>query len=156
RLHAGGKFSNRNYTFSGGLHGVGVSVVNALSTLVEVHIKRDGSEHRISFRDGERATPLEGVGTVGRRNTGSRRRRWPGQQYCDSPRCGRRGVRRLRRARAVRCPGLTVALLDGPSGERGVWHHEDGRRDYLRGELAERELLPPELFVGQQVKDTEV
>ena len=156
RLHAGGKFSNRNYTFSGGLHGVGVSVVNALSTLVEVHIKRDGSEHRISFRDGERATPLEVVGTVGRRNTGTRLRFWPDPKYFDSPRFSLRALRHLLRAKAVLCPGLTVTLLDEASGERDVWHYEDGLRDYLRGELAERELLPPELFVGQQVKDTEV
>lgn len=77
RLHAGGKFNNKNYTFSGGLHGVGVSVVNALSTLVEVHIKREGSEHRITFRNGDRASPLEVVGSVGKKNTGTRVRFWP-------------------------------------------------------------------------------
>ncbi|WP_028916284.1 DNA topoisomerase IV subunit B [Pseudoxanthomonas sp. J35] len=156
RLHAGGKFSNKNYTFSGGLHGVGVSVVNALSTLVEVHIKREGQEHRITFRDGDRATPLEVVGTVGKRNTGTRVRFWPDPKYFDSPRFNLRALRHLLRAKAVLCPGLAVTLHDEASGERDRWYFEDGLRDYLKGELAGRELLPPELFTGNLKKDTEV
>ena len=155
RLHAGGKFSNKNYTFSGGLHGVGVSVVNALSTLVEVHIKREGQEHRITFRDGDRATPLEVVGTVGRKNTGTRVRFWPDPKYFDSPKFSVRALRHLLRAKAVLCPGLTVTLFDEATGENDRWLFEDGLRDYLRGELAGRELLPPELFVGALRKDTE-
>ncbi|MDH7452010.1 DNA topoisomerase IV subunit B [Luteimonas composti] len=155
RLHAGGKFSNKNYTFSGGLHGVGVSVVNALSTLVEVHIKREGQEHRITFRDGDRATPLEVVGTVGRKNTGTRVRFWPDPKYFDSPKFSVRALRHLLRAKAVLCPGLTVTLFDEATGENDRWFFEDGLRDYLRGELAGRELLPPELFVGALRKDTE-
>ncbi|MCD9097840.1 DNA topoisomerase IV subunit B [Luteimonas fraxinea] len=155
RLHAGGKFNNKNYTFSGGLHGVGVSVVNALSTLVEVHIKRDGSEHRITFRDGYRASPLEVVGTVGKKNTGTRVRFWADPKYFDSPKFSVRALRHLLRAKAVLCPGLTVTLLDEATGERDQWLFEDGLRDYLKGELAERELLPPELFVGALKKDTE-
>jgi len=155
RLHAGGKFSNKNYTFSGGLHGVGVSVVNALSTLVEVHIKRDGNEHRITFRDGDRASPLEVVGTVGKKNTGTRVRFWADPKYFDSPKFSVRALRHLLRAKAVLCPGLTVTLLDEATGERDQWLFEDGLRDYLKGELAERELLPPELFVGALKKDTE-
>ena len=156
RLHAGGKFSNKNYTFSGGLHGVGVSVVNALSTLVEVHIKRDGAEHRITFRDGNRATPLEVVGTVGRKNTGTRVRFWPDPKYFDSPKINVRALRHLLRAKAVLCPGLTVTLFDEASGERDTWHYEDGLRDYLKGELAGREMLPPDLFSGSLKKETEV
>ena len=156
RLHAGGKFSNKNYTFSGGLHGVGVSVVNALSTLVEVHIKRDGSEHRISFRNGDRATPLEVVGSVGKKNTGTRVRFWPDSRYFDSPKINVRALRHLLRAKAVLCPGLVVTLYDEASGERDRWFYEDGLRDYLKGELAGRELLPAELFTGALKKDTEV
>ncbi|MDZ3798043.1 MAG: DNA topoisomerase IV subunit B [Xanthomonadales bacterium] len=156
RLHAGGKFSNKNYTFSGGLHGVGVSVVNALSTLVEVHIKRDGSEHRISFRNGDRATPLEVVGSVGRKNTGTRVRFWPDPRYFDSPKINTRALRHLLRAKAVLCPGLTVTLYEEASGERDRWHYQDGLRDYLKGELSGRELLPAELFTGALKKDTEV
>ncbi|MEN5118339.1 DNA topoisomerase IV subunit B [Luteimonas sp. TWI662] len=155
RLHAGGKFNNRNYTFSGGLHGVGVSVVNALSTLVEVHIKREGSEHRITFRDGDRATPLEVVGSVGRKNTGTRVRFWPDPKYFDSPKFSLRALRHLLRAKAVLCPGLRVTLHDEVSGERDAWYYEDGLRDYLRGALEGRELLPPELFVGGLGRETE-
>ena len=161
RLHAGGKFNNRNYTFSGGLHGVGVSVVNALSKLVEVHIRRDGSEHRITFRDGDRATPLEVVGTVGRKNTGTRVRFWPDPKYFDTPKFNLRALRHLLRAKAVLCPGLSVTLFDEASGERDRWYFEDGLRAYLKqellkGELAGRELLPAELFTGALKKDTEV
>ncbi|TMN25556.1 DNA topoisomerase IV subunit B [Pseudoxanthomonas sp. X-1] len=156
RLHAGGKFSNKNYTFSGGLHGVGVSVVNALSTLVEIHIKREGAEHRITFRDGDRASPLEVVGTVGKKNTGTRLRFWPDPKYFDTPKINVRALRHLLRAKAVLCPGLTVKLIDEATGEQDSWHYEDGLRDYLRGELAGRELLPAELFVGVLKKDTEV
>jgi topoisomerase-4 subunit B len=156
RLHAGGKFSNKNYTFSGGLHGVGVSVVNALSTLVEVHIKREGSEHRITFRNGDRATPLEVVGSVGKKNTGTRVRFWADPKYFDTPKFNVRALKHLLRAKAVLCPGLNVTLFDEASGERDSWHYEDGLRDYLRGEMAGRELLPPELFVGQLKKDSEV
>lgn len=161
RLHAGGKFSNKNYTFSGGLHGVGVSVVNALSTLVEVHIKRDANEYRMTFKDGDRATPLEVVGTVGKKNTGTRVRFWPDAKYFDTPKFNLRSLKHLLRAKAVLCPGLNVKLHDVASGETAEWYYEDGLRDYLSGELRAngqqgRELLPPELFVGQLKKDTEV
>ncbi|ALN81833.1 DNA topoisomerase IV subunit B [Lysobacter antibioticus] len=160
RLHAGGKFSNKNYTFSGGLHGVGVSVVNALSKLVEVHIKRDGNEYRMTFQNGDRATPLEVVNSVGKKNTGTRVRFWPDAKYFDTPKFNLRSIKHVLRAKAVLCPGLNVKLFDEASGERIEWYYEDGLRDYLSGELREgqpqRELLPPELFVGQLKKDTEV
>jgi topoisomerase-4 subunit B len=156
RLHAGGKFSNNNYTFSGGLHGVGVSVVNALSTLVEVHIKREGAEHRITFRNGDRATPLEVVGSVGKKNTGTRVRFWPDPKYFDTPKFAVRALKHLLRAKAVLCPGLTVKLTDEATGEVDTWYYEDGLRDYLKLELGERESLPADLFVGNLKKDTEV
>lgn len=156
RLHAGGKFSNRNYTFSGGLHGVGVSVVNALSKKVELFIKREGNEYRMEFRDGDAASPLETVGTVGRKNTGTRLRFWPDAKYFDTPKFNARALRHLLRAKAVLCPGLTVKLHDEATGENDTWHYEDGLRDYLKGELQGRELLPPDLFVGQLKKDTEI
>ncbi|MEG3156527.1 DNA topoisomerase IV subunit B [Lysobacter zhanggongensis] len=156
RLHAGGKFSGKNYTFSGGLHGVGVSVVNALSTRVELFIKRDGNEYRMEFRDGDRSSELEVVGSVGRKNTGTRLRFWPDPKYFDTPKFNLRSLKHLLRAKAVLCPGLTVRLHDVAGDEKLEWHYEDGLRDYLRGELAEAELLPPELFVGHLQKDTEV
>ncbi|MHB8911638.1 MAG: DNA topoisomerase IV subunit B [Lysobacter sp.] len=160
RLHAGGKFNNKNYTFSGGLHGVGVSVVNALSTRVELFIKRDGNEYRMEFRDGDRASELDIVGTVGKKNTGTRLRFWPDPKYFDTPKFNLRALKHLLRAKAVLCPGLTVRLLDVASGEQLEWFYEDGLRDYLRGELQAgypqgRELLPPELFVGKRELNTE-
>jgi topoisomerase IV subunit B len=156
RLHAGGKFSNKNYTFSGGLHGVGVSVVNALSKHVDVYIKRDGNEYKMSFKDGDRASKLEIVGTVGKKNTGTRLRFWPDPKYFDTPKFNLRSIKHLLRAKAVLCPGLTVKLFDEATGEKHEWMYEDGLRDYLKGELAGLEALPPDLFVGSLKKDTEV
>jgi topoisomerase-4 subunit B len=156
RLHAGGKFSNKNYTFSGGLHGVGVSVVNALSRHVDVYIKRDGNEYKMSFKDGDRVSKLEIVGTVGKKNTGTRLRFWPDPKYFDTPKFNLRSIKHLLRAKAVLCPGLTVKLFDEATGEKHEWMYEDGLRDYLKGELAGLEALPPDLFVGSLKKDTEV
>jgi len=159
RLHAGGKFSNKNYTFSGGLHGVGVSVVNALSTRLDVTIKRDGVEQRMGFADGERVTELETLGSVGRRNMGTRLHFWPDPKYFDTPKFNLRALKHLLRAKAVLCPGLTVKLLDVATDERLEWHYADGLSDYLLDELRAdhpaRELLPPELFVGKLEKDSE-
>ena len=155
RLHAGGKFSDKNYTFSGGLHGVGVSVVNALSQKLEVSVRRDGNEYRMGFAHGDRTSPLEVVGSVGKRNTGTRLRFWPDAKYFDTPKFNVRALRHLLRAKAVLAPGLTVRLHDAPNDERHEWHYEDGLRDYLKGELAGLELLPPELFVGQRTQQTE-
>ncbi len=155
RLHAGGKFNNRNYTFSGGLHGVGVSVVNALSSQVEVFIKRDGNEYRMAFKDGDRASALEVIGSVGRKNTGTRLRFWPDPRYFDVPKFNLRALKHLLRAKAVLCPGLAVSLFDEVSGERHAWRYENGLADYLRGELL-GDWLPAELFLGGVQKDTEV
>ncbi|WP_028770086.1 DNA topoisomerase IV subunit B [Silanimonas lenta] len=159
RLHAGGKFSNKNYAFSGGLHGVGVSVVNALSTRVVVQIRRDGHEYRMEFRNGERFSPLETIGTVGKRNTGTRVRFWADPKYFDSPKFNVRALRHLLRAKAVLCPGLKVTLFEEASGERHEWFYEDGLRDYLKGELVARggepDWLPAELFVGRLAKEGE-
>ena len=156
RLHAGGKFSDKNYTFSGGLHGVGVSVVNALSTRVDVHIKRDGSEYRMAFAHGDRASKLETLGSVGRKNTGTRLRFWPDPKYFDTPKFNLRALKHLLRAKAVLCPGLTVSLFDEASGERVQWYYEDGLRDYLKSALESRELLPPEIFIGSQQRDGQI
>ena len=123
---------------------------------VDVSIKRDGNE----YRDGVRATATgsaswRSIGSVGKKNTGTRLRFWPDPKYFDTPKFNLRALKHLLRAKAVLCPGLTVSLLDDASGERVEWHYEDGLRDYLRGELDGRELLPPELFVGSLKKDTE-
>ena len=155
RLHAGGKFSNRNYQFSGGLHGVGVSVVNALSTKVEVNIRRDGSEYRMAFRDGDRSSPLETVGTVAKRNTGTRLRFWPDPKYFDSAKISLPRLKHVLRAKAVLCPGLTVRLVDEASGEKLEWFYEDGLLDYLKSMLGQQEYLPPTLFTTSLRKEHE-
>ena len=147
RLHAGGKFSDKNYAFSGGLHGVGVSVVNALSKKLEVSIRRDGSEHRMTFADGERVSGLEVVGSVGKRNTGTTLRFWPDPKYFDSSKISIPKLKHLLRAKAVLCAGLNVRLTDEASGETVEWHYEDGLADYLASELGGTETVPASLFV---------
>jgi topoisomerase IV subunit B len=153
RLHAGGKFSNRNYEFSGGLHGVGVSVVNALSTKVEVSIRRDGQIHFMAFKNGDRVSPLEVIGTVGKKNTGSTVRFWPDPKYFDTPKVLLSKLKHVLRAKAVLCAGLSVKLNDEASGEEITWHFEDGLRDYLRSMLGDIERLPAELFIGAQKRE---
>ena len=153
RLHAGGKFSNRNYQFSGGLHGVGVSVVNALSTRVEVSIKRDGQIWRMNFKNGDRASNLSVVGTVGKKQTGTTLRFWPDPKYFDTPKISLSKLRHVLRAKAVLCAGLTVRLTDEATGEKNEWHYENGLRDYLRSMLGETEYLPPDLFVSSMQRE---
>ncbi|MDV7213252.1 DNA topoisomerase IV subunit B [Azotobacter beijerinckii] len=148
KLHAGGKFSNKNYQFSGGLHGVGISVVNALSTRVEVRVRRDGNEYRMAFADGFKASELEVAGTVGRRNTGTSVQFWPDAKYFDSPRFLVSRLKHVLKAKAVLCPGLSVSFEDRSSGERVEWHYEDGLRSYLADAVGEFARLPEEPFVG--------
>ncbi len=149
RLHAGGKFSRESYQFSGGLHGVGVSVVNALSTRLEVMIRRDGREWHMAFADGEKIRDLEAMGEVGRRNTGTRLHFWPDARYFDSVKFSLPRLRHVLRAKAVLCPGLTVHLLEEGSGEETVWHYEKGLADYLASALGESERLPEAAFTGE-------
>ncbi len=155
RLHAGGKFSGKNYSFSGGLHGVGVSVVNALSDRVEVNIRRDGSEYAMAFEHGDKVSPLEVIGTVPKKRSGTTLHFWPEAKYFDSPKISLGKLKHLLRAKAVLCAGLNMKLTDEASGEVVEWHYEDGLRDYLRGELDGSEALPNELFVHQMARDAE-
>jgi topoisomerase-4 subunit B len=147
-LHAGGKFSNKAYRFSGGLHGVGVSVVNALSRQLEVWVRRDGREYNMSFAGGETRRPLEQVGEVGRRNTGTTLRFWPDPKYFDSPRFSLPRLKHVLRAKAVLCPGLEVQFQDLASGEREQWQYEAGLSDYLMESTVGEETLPPQPFLG--------
>ncbi len=149
RLHAGGKFSGKNYNYSGGLHGVGVSVVNALSQRVEVTIRREGQVHRMEFAHGDRSRELHVTGSVAKKNTGTTLRFWPDPSYFDSPKISLPRLKHVLRAKAVLCAGLTVRLLDEASGEKIEWHYEDGLRDYLRTMLGDAEYLPPDLYVNQ-------
>ncbi|MEO8997932.1 MAG: DNA topoisomerase IV subunit B, partial [Rhodanobacter sp.] len=155
RLHAGGKFSGKNYNFSGGLHGVGVSVVNALSDRVQVTIRRDGSEYQMVFAHGDKISPLEVIGSVPKKRSGTTLRFWPEAKYFDSPKISLPKLKHLLRAKAVLCAGLNVKLTDEASGETIEWHYEDGLRDYLRGELDGTEALPNELFVHHMARDVE-
>jgi len=141
-LHAGGKFSNDNYRFSGGLHGVGVSVVNALSKKLEVSIRRKGHEFLATFKDGNVNQKLKPVNKVGQRNTGTRIRFWPNKKYFDSDKISLPHLRHLLRAKAVLCPKLRVRLHDEASGEKDEWLYEDGLVDYLTGAVEGFERLP--------------
>ncbi len=142
RLHAGGKFSGRNYQFSGGLHGVGVSVVNALSSALEVWIRRGGVEYNMSFRDGHKAGDLEPVGKVGRSNTGTTVRFWPDPTYFDSAQFSISRLGHALRAKAVLCPGLRVRFSVEKSGETEEWCYEGGLEEYLREAMGDVERLP--------------
>ena len=155
KLHAGGKFSGKNYKFSGGLHGVGVSVVNALSKHLEVWVRRDGKEYNMAFVNGEKKTQLEVVGEVGKRNTGTTIRFWPNPQYFDSLKISTQKLKHALRAKAVLCPGLTVKFNDETGKDKVVWYYEDGLRTYLSEALQERELLPPEPFMGSMEGNNE-
>ncbi|BBB28454.1 DNA topoisomerase IV subunit B [Neptunomonas japonica] len=150
RLHAGGKFNNDNYNYSGGLHGVGVSVVNALSKLLEVQIKRDAKVYKIGFADGFKVSELEVIDTCGKRNTGTTVRFLADPQYFDSPKYSVSHLKHNLRAKAVLCPGLKVTFTDQSSGknEKQEWYYEDGLSAYLRGTTQVFETIPEEPFVG--------
>jgi len=148
RLHAGGKFSHKNYRFSGGLHGVGVSVVNALSSHLEVWIRRDGKEYNMAYANGNRVSPLEVVGKVGRNNTGTTLRFWPDPQFFDSQKFSLSRLKHVLRAKAVLCPGLTTRFTDKSSGEYFEWCYEDGLAEYLATALDDAVTVPEPPFCG--------
>ena len=147
-LHAGGKFSSKNYQFSGGLHGVGVSVVNALSQQLEVLIRRDGKVYRMEFAGGEKISDLAVVDSCGKRNTGTAVTFTPDPQYFDSVRFSVSRLRHILRAKAVLCPGLRVRFRDENKGESEEWFYEDGLRDYLADATIDYPAVPEEPFVG--------
>lgn len=155
KLHAGGKFSNKAYQFSGGLHGVGVSVVNALSKRVEIQIKREGKLHQIAFENGLLAESLEVIGKVGKKNTGTYLRFWPDAGFFDTPKYALSKLKHLLRAKAVLSPGLKVVFEDEASQETITWYYEDGLRDYLNQALDGIERVPLEGFVGEVNGDNE-
>jgi topoisomerase-4 subunit B len=155
KLHAGGKFSNKSYKFSGGLHGVGVSVVNALSKHLEVWIKRNGNEYNIAFANGEKTSDLEEIGTVGKRNTGTTLRFWPDPKFFDSPKFSVSRLKHTLRAKAVLCPGLLVGFEDENTGETEEWCYEDGLKDYLLSTLSDLDLLPEVPFMGSMEGNNE-
>jgi len=155
RLHAGGKFSNKAYQFSGGLHGVGISVVNALSKKVEIKIRRDSKVHQITFASGEVSEPLEVVGKVGKKNTGTFLRFWPDGSFFDTPKYAINKLKHLLRAKAVLAPGLKMTFVDETNNETEVWYYENGLQDYLNSSLDGLERLPLEGFIGDAQTDFE-
>ncbi|MEE9492618.1 MAG: DNA topoisomerase IV subunit B [Gammaproteobacteria bacterium] len=148
KLHAGGKFSDKNYQFSGGLHGVGVSVVNALSAHLEVWVRRGGKEYNLSFKQGEKVSGLDEVGKVGKQNTGTTLRFWPDKKYFDSANFSLTRLRHVLRAKAVLCPGLQVRCKVEKTGEEDVWEYQDGLQDYLMDTLGDVECVPDKPFIG--------
>ncbi|MDH3811572.1 MAG: DNA topoisomerase IV subunit B [Gammaproteobacteria bacterium] len=148
RLHAGGKFSNENYQYSGGLHGVGVSVVNALSKNLEVWIRRGGQEYNMSFAGGKKRGKLEVVGKVGKANTGTTIRFWPDEQYFDTTKISVKSLKHALRAKAVLCPGLKVSLKVEKPKETFEWQYEGGLEQYLLEAIGGGETLPAEPFSG--------
>jgi topoisomerase-4 subunit B len=156
KLHAGGKFSNKHYQFSGGLHGVGISVVNALSKRVEVNIRRDGKVHQIAFENGDKVQELEVVDTCGKRNTGTQIHFWPEPKYFDSAKFSVTKLLHVLRAKAVLCPGLRIRFDDKISHETTEWYFEDGLRDYLYQSVKEYVTLPQDSpFIGAISGNTE-
>lgn len=148
RLHAGGKFSNKNYQFSGGLHGVGISVVNALSSRVDVAVRRDGNVYEIAFEHGNKVSELAITGTVGKRNTGTRVRFWPAPDYFDSPKFSVSRMLHVLKAKAVLCPGLTIKFDDKVNNQSYQWCYQAGIRDYLMDAVKDMVALPEQPFVG--------
>lgn len=150
KLHAGGKFSTDNYQFSGGLHGVGISVVNALSHRVEVTVQRQGNLYQMQFAHGEPTGPLQTQeGAAPKRQTGTLVRFWPDAKYFDSAKFSIRALKHNLKAKAVLSAGLKVNFFDEESNERIVWQFENGLLDYLKDEVEDRDIAPVEPFVAQ-------
>ncbi|WP_273396318.1 DNA topoisomerase IV subunit B [Actinobacillus porcinus] len=155
KLHAGGKFSNKNYEFAGGLHGVGISVVNALSERVDVTVKRNGQVYHIAFENGLKVEELEVTGTCGRRTTGTTVKFKPNPKYFDSDKFSVTRLRHLLRAKAVLCSGLEIKFIDHVNGTEESWLYQDGLSDYLIEAVSEFTTLPETPFVGSFKGTTE-
>jgi topoisomerase-4 subunit B len=155
QLHAGGKFSNKNYQFSGGLHGVGISVVNALSAKLEVEVKRNGKIYQMAFADGEKKTALRETGTVGRNNTGTTVTFWPNEKYFDSNKISVLKLKHVLRAKAVLCPGLKISLKVDQTDEDYFWCYEDGLKEYLLDRVGDIEFYPDQPFMGNMAGNHE-
>ena len=149
KLHAGGKFSNKNYTFSGGLHGVGISVVNALSERVDVTVKRNGEVYKIAFENGKKVEDLAVIGTCGRRTTGTSVHFKPNPKYFDSEKFSVSRLRHLLRAKAVLCSGLEIKFIDKVNDTEDTWLYQDGLNDYLMEAVNGLVTLPEQPFIGE-------
>ena len=142
KLHAGAKFSGEDYNFSGGLHGVGVSVVNALSTKLSATIKRDGKIHEMSFSGGEKSKELKVTGEVGNRNTGTSIRFIPDPQYFESSKVDVKKLKHLLKAKSVLCPGLKISFAsEFKKDDKETWEYPNGLEGYLGDEIKDEEFL---------------
>lgn len=155
KLHAGGKFSNKNYQFSGGLHGVGISVVNALSKRLDVKVKRDGNVYSIAFENGHKVQNLTIIGTCGLKETGTSVHFWPDAHYFDSEKFSVSRLTHILKAKAVLCPGLSITFTDHVNKTELSWCYKDGLSDYLMESVDGFELLPAAPFVGIKKEETE-
>ncbi|EPR3709510.1 DNA topoisomerase IV subunit B [Providencia stuartii] len=155
QLHAGGKFSNKNYQFSGGLHGVGISVVNALSKRIEVTVRRDGQIYQIAFENGDKVEELHVIGTCAKRNTGTSVHFWPDESYFDNPRFSVSRLAHNLKAKAVLCPGVKITFKDQLNNTEQSWCYTDGLTDYLMEAVNGLELLPDQPFTGEFSGDSE-
>ena len=155
QLHAGGKFSNKNYQFSGGLHGVGVSVVNALTTKLDVEVKRNGKVYQMEFADGEKQTELVEIGTVGKANTGTLITFWPDGKYFDSNNISVLKLKHVLRAKAVLCPGLKISLRIEQPEEEWVWFYQNGLKEYLLDRVGNVETCPEIPFMAESTASNE-
>ncbi len=155
RLHAGAKFSGKEYQYSGGLHGVGISVVNALSKHLSVEVMREGKVHQMEFKGGDTVKPLAVIGKGEKEKTGTTVRFWPDAKYFDSVKFALNPLKYLLRAKAVLCPGLTVIFKQENVKHVDEWYYEDGLKDYLLGSLQDLVKLPEELFLGHSTGNSE-
>jgi topoisomerase-4 subunit B len=157
KLHAGAKFSGDEYNFSGGLHGVGVSVVNALSDLLQVNIRRDSKEYEMHFNNGDKKSELKVIGDVGLRNSGTSIKFKPNAKYFESNEIDLKNLKHLLKAKAVLCPGLTIDFHHEKKKERIKWFYEDGLKSYLEDASEGIDLILDEsILSSKDSKDQEV
>ena len=153
RLHAGAKFSHADYKFSGGLHGVGVSVVNALSSKLSAEIKRGGKKYLIEFKNSEKSKDLKEVDKVGKKNTGTKVTFWPDPNFFDSVKISANQLILALKAKAVLCPGLTITFTDESTGNKESWCFLEGLAAYLLNSNKGGELIPSEPFEGEHMTE---
>jgi len=156
RLHAGGKFTDKSYSFAGGLHGVGVSVVNALSSHLECWVRRGGKEYNIAFKNGRMSSKLEAIGTVGARNTGTTVRFWPDPKFFDNDRFAVPELKRVLKAKAVLCAGLKLTFTDEATGKKEEWFYTGHLGEYLTEQLEKHERMPAEPVIGRHESEQDV
>jgi len=153
KLHAGAKFSNKDYSYSGGLHGVGVSVVNALSARLDIHIKRDGQEYTIAFEDGNKMSDLTIVGKAKKKETGTKIHFHPQPSYFDVPQFSVMALKNALKSKAILCKGLITKLYDEAKDETFTWKYDHGLDDYLSENLKEKKCIFEIPFTGSNKTD---